>query len=64
MLKVWKKSRWIVVGLAANALAFGGCISNPQLTDFAGTELSRLTGNFIGQLFLYFVQSISPFAAL
>ena len=49
--------------MGAYAFAFGGCISSEQLTDFVGTEIIRITSDIAGQLFLIFVQSISPFAA-
>ncbi|MBN2559724.1 MAG: hypothetical protein JXQ75_02175 [Phycisphaerae bacterium] len=60
MHKLIKKSRWFLGGLGAYALAFGGCLSDPQATDFLRTEFSRITGDVAAQLFLMFIQSISP----
>ncbi len=62
MLKLMKTSKWLAGGLAAYALAFGGCVSDAQFRDFAQTEFSRITGDIVGQVFLIFVQSISPFS--
>ena len=62
MLKLMKMSKWLAGGLLAYAFAFGGCVSDVQFRDFAQTEFARITGDVIGQVFLLFVQSISPFS--
>lgn len=55
MKKIWSKKRWYLSGLAAFAL--GGCVTNTQLMDFFRTEVARVTGGVVGQLYLLQAQS-------
>lgn len=64
MWKFVRKARWIATGLTGYVLALGGCVTDAQFRDFLTTEIARVPADVAGQLFLLFVQSISPFAGL
>lgn len=38
--------------------AFGGCVTDAQLSDFVRTEFARVTADTVGQIFLLAVRSI------
>ena len=48
-MRWWSKSRAWVAGAAL--LAFGGCGTSQQLTDFGTTELAHTVANLVGSWF-------------
>lgn len=61
MKRLLKSYRCLMGCLTACLLA--GCVSQPQLTDFYRSEFARLVSDVVGQMFLIFIQSISPLSA-
>ncbi len=57
----WMRRAQMVCSSGA-LLAIGGCFTSAQLTDFARTEVARITSDVIGQLVAIFLQATSPVA--
>lgn len=46
-----------VLAAGSTLLAFSGCVTNQQVTDFVRTEFARITADVVAQLFDLFARA-------